>query len=59
MRLAFSTISSKLATSREWTACTPHNRPSRRAVWSEALIASNGTGGRSRAMRRAVEPELV
>ena len=32
MRLAFSTISSKLETSREWTAWTPHNRPIRRAV---------------------------
>ena len=33
--------------------------PSRRAVVSEAVIASSGTAGRSRAMRRAVEPELV
>ena len=59
MRLAFSTISSKLETSREWTACTPHNRPIRRAVCCDGLIASSGTGGRSRAMRRAVAPELV
>ena len=59
MRLALPTISSKLETSRVWTAWTPHSRPSRRAVVSDALIASIGTGGRSRAIRRAVEPELV
>ena len=51
--------SSKFVTSRVWTAWTPHNRPSRRAVVSDAVIAITGTAGRSRAMRRAVDPELV
>ena len=59
IRLPFSTISSKLWTSREWTGWTPHSSPIRRAVVSDGLIASSGTAGRSRAMRRAVEPELV
>ena len=33
--------------------------PSRRAVFSEGVSTSSGTVGRSRATRRAVEPELV
>ena len=59
IRFAFSTISSKLETSRVWTAWTPHSSPRRREVWSDALIASSGTGGRSRAIRRAVDPDLL
>ena len=43
MRLALPTISSKLPTSRVWTACTPHSRPSRRAAFMLAVIASIGT----------------
>ena len=33
--------------------------PSRRAVLSDGVSTSSGTVGRSRATRRAVEPELV
>ena len=59
IRFALPTISSKLATSRVRTACAPHSRPSRRAVFSDGVSTSSGTVGRSRATRRAVEPELV
>ena len=59
MRLPLATISSKLVTSRVCTAWTPHSSPIRRAVIIDALIASSGTEGRSRAIRRAVAPELV
>ena len=59
MRLAFSTISSKLDTSRGVDRVhAPQQAQPPRGV-SDALIASSGTGGRSRAIRRAVEPELV
>src|SRR5688572_10182981 len=57
--LALATISSKLAISRVRTAWAPHNRPSRRAVLSDGVSTSKGTAGRSRATRRAVDPEAV
>ena len=37
----------------------PQSRPSRRAVSRSGVSTRIGTLGRSRAMRRAVEPELV
>src|SRR5690554_8233984 len=59
MRLDLATISSKLLTSRVTTACAPHNNPMRRAVWRSGVSTNNGTEGRSRAIRRAVDPDLV
>jgi hypothetical protein len=59
MRLALPTISSKLATSRVRTACAPHKSPMRRAVLVEGVSTSSGTDGRSRAIRRAVDPDMV
>jgi len=44
---------------RDWVSRGSAGRPMRRAVISDALIARIGTGGRSRAIRRAVAPELV
>jgi hypothetical protein len=59
MRRALATISSKLPTSRVWTACEPHSSPSRRAVEMFGVSTSIGTLGRSRDTRRAVPPVLV
>ena len=59
MRLALATISSKLVTSRVVTAWTPQTRPRRRETLLLAVITSSGTGPRSRAIRRAVEPDEV
>ena len=59
MRLALPTISSKSATSRVRTACAPHSSPSPRAVAARGVSTMSGTDGRSREIRRAVEPESV
>jgi hypothetical protein len=59
MRFDLATMSSNDSTSRVWTACVPHNRPRRRAVSWLGVSTSSGTEGRSRAIRRAVEPEVV
>ena len=44
--------------SRVRTACTPQSRPRRRAVETFGVSTSSGTLGRSRAIRRGVDPEL-
>ena len=49
----------EVRTSRVWTACAPHSSPFRRATSEAAVIARSGTGGRSRAIRRAVDPLVV
>ena len=41
------------------TACTPQARASRRATSTIGVSARMGEHGRSRAMRRPVEPEAV
>ena len=60
MRLALSTISSKLVdVAGVDRVDAPQQRPAAAPSVSDALIARIGTVGRSRAIRRAVEPELV
>ena len=59
VRFDLATISSNEVTSRVWTAWVPHSSPSRRAVSICGVRTRIGTDGRSRAIRRAVDPELV
>ena len=59
MRLPLATISSKLPISLVVTAKAPHSSPSLRAVALDAVSTKTGTAGRSREMRRAVEPDDV
>ena len=59
MRLPLAIISSKLPMSFVVTACAPHSRASRRAIFCDGVSTSIGAAGRSRATRRAVEPDPV
>ena len=59
MRLPLATISSNEPMSLVRTAKAPHNNPKRRAVIMLAVSTNNGTAGRSREIRRAVDPDDV
>ena len=59
MRLARSTMSSWSWASSVITQCTPHTTDSRRPVAMLGDSATIGGRGRSRAMRRPVEPDEV